>query len=446
MLWTDKYKPQTCAEIIGNSLAITQIKSWLLNYENKSDYNLLITGSHGTGKTTIIQLILEDMGFNIRFLKFSEIKNNKQIDDYINVLLEGKNICKLMNGIKYKKYAIIIDDIGSITSTIEKNSLSDLSKKNFKYKQLPIIFISNNQHNKLLNKLRKNSVEVQFKILSNSESEKIFDLITTNEHMNIKNNIIKTKIINHAQGDSRRLITILQNLYNMIGNKEVTEQILEDFLIISQRKNIEIELFPATEMLFNKFMNINDILIMYETEKTNLPLMIHNHYFTEVLTNFKKQDKLKIIKQISESLSVGDYVEYNIYNNQEWDMQEIHGYYTCVAASYYLNSVPKTYKSIELKFAQDLSQTSIRNINRKNISNIKPKFDNASIEDYIYMNQIVKHLIKKNKIKECANILKNYDITASNINTLIKIDKIKHTKNLELSSKNKKEFNKYLNI
>ena len=54
-LWINKYKPMHSSEITRNYNSVMQIKKWLKNYDSTNvKTNLLITGTHGIGKTTII--------------------------------------------------------------------------------------------------------------------------------------------------------------------------------------------------------------------------------------------------------------------------------------------------------------------------------------------------------------------------------------------------------
>ncbi|AYV82145.1 MAG: replication factor C large subunit, partial [Homavirus sp.] len=108
----------------------------------------------------------------------------------------------------------------------------------------------------------------------------------------------------------------------------------------------------------------------------------------------------------------------------------------------------------KLKFTTDLNKTSIKKINKKNINNTNKCFKDMNIFDYIYINKIIRKLIENGNIKECVEILKEYDIKLEHIESLLKIDKIETTKSIglkkseklktNLSSKQKKEFSKYL--
>jgi hypothetical protein len=150
-----------------------------------------------------------------------------------------------------------------------------------------------------------------------------------------------------------------------------------------------------------------------------------------------------VIKKVGESVSTGDVVENYIYGDQSWEMQEIHGFHTCAATSYYLSEKMESSLEVDLTFTTDLNKTSIKKINKKNINKTNRCFKNMNIFDYIYINKIIRKLIDDNKIEECVYLMKDYGVKLEHIESLLKIDKIKNTKTA-LTSKQKKEFKKYL--
>ena len=61
-LWSDKYKPKTIEDMVGNKKNIETIKKWLSDFkQNKKNIQraLFISGPPGIGKTTIAHLILK---------------------------------------------------------------------------------------------------------------------------------------------------------------------------------------------------------------------------------------------------------------------------------------------------------------------------------------------------------------------------------------------------
>jgi hypothetical protein len=118
-----------------------------------------------------------------------------------------------------------------------------------------------------------------------------------------------------------------------------------------------------------------------------------------------------------------------------------------VATSYHINDYKKANTCIPTKpeFTSDINRTSIKKINKKNINKTDKCFENKTIEDYIYINKIIKELINEDKIEECVRLLISYDVKMEYIESLLKIDKIKST-TYTLKSKHKKEFKKYIEI
>jgi hypothetical protein len=129
-----------------------------------------------------------------------------------------------------------------------------------------------------------------------------------------------------------------------------------------------------------------------------------------------------------------------MYGSQIWSLHEVQGIYGCVVPSYELNTHidNSVDMGIRISYTKDPNRTSIKKINRKNILNVNKVLKNLDITDCIYTNQIVKDLLEKNMLKECKQLLEGYNLTLANVDTLLKIDKTRASKNaLETSEKNK---------
>ena len=476
-IWTEIYKPVKISELITNTTAVNAMYSWLISYDkmrkeilinskpqkkpatqtgpnkrtkkNNSKSCMLITGGHGVGKSISIEVILKELNYNILHLDINLLKSGKNINDVVTKLMVSSNILTVMNNDKVKKTAIILDEIESITASAEKSCITALQKANEQNWFCPIIFISNNQHNKLLSDIKKSSFEVKMYQPFPSDMRKILMRIANAEKIKLKHEVVINKIINHSQGDIRRLIFTLQDIKNAYGDKIINLEMLEEYSLISNKKDVDIDLYKATDELLYSYISVDNCLRLFETEKVLLPLMIHQNYAKSIVANYKNSEDQHILaRKISESLSIGDVIENHIYGDQNWEMQETHGFYTCVAPSYHLCADINKNKAepvkIKLDFAIDLNKTSIKRINKKNIINTDRCFKNMNINDYIYINKIIRKLIVENKISECYELLKDYNIKLEHIESLLKIDKIKDSKT-SLTSKQKNEFIKLIN-
>ena len=116
-------------------------------------------------------------------------------------------------------------------------------------------------------------------------------------------------------------------------------------------------------------------------------------------------------------------------------------YYPKALLSYLINKNINNYKITQedIKFSSDLNKTSLKNINRKNITNLSKIINNKSNQEILMLNKICNYFIQNNKENVLINILNNYtkDITIKEIELCLKIDKT--TDFSTLCSKDKKK-------
>jgi DNA polymerase III delta prime subunit len=486
----DKYKPKKTNQLIGHRNEITAIISWLNNFksekpsdihpiEKKRKYTktdnthlleenddelgidvpvisannkvkkscLLVTGEHGIGKTCLIDVIINEYGYQkviVDFLNLENLKDSKDMTNYLEKIVLNTNILNTMNSVKKKDIVIVIDEVESISALKEKNCVMTLLKMNEEKWYCPIILISNNQHNKFLSEIKKNSNEVKLFYPAFDEVEYCVGKILKKENINIKDPKAIEKLIEHSQKDIRRLIQLIDDIKYTFGDtaKEITLDVMCEYCNLSKMKDVDFNLFSATSNLLYKYKNIDDCLRYYETGKVLLPLMIHFNYLSSV--KYSNATTYKTITKIADSLSNGDVIENYIYGDQNWDISEVHGIYTCVLPSFYMTKlIGKTTFKEYPKFTTDLNKTSIMKINRKNVLNANQCFTNSTITDYLFMIQILRNLIQNKRTDECVKLLKNYNIKLDQLESLLKIDKIENEyatkKPLLLTSKQRKD-------
>lgn len=437
-LWINKYKPNNVSEIIGNKQQINLFNKWILDLNTKKNMSIIISGEYGIGKTLIVKLLLEQNGYNVKNISSNEIKDYRLYDDFYDYYNFNKSIYSKLSFKNHisTKVALIFDEIENITLCSEKKYILEIYKDNNKYKSFPLIFITNNRHSKLLYDLKKNCAEIMF--LKPSYD----DLVKLGNHIcNFENIIVESfdKIIEFSQYDIRRFINILQELsYHRINNK-ITDLIIDEFIIKSKEKNIDIGLFEATYKILNNYTNYDNILKLYETEKVLLPLMIHENYIKKVLFNTSSiEDSLNIIIKISNSISRADNIETSIYIDQYWYLQNIHGFYSCINTSYWINKNNNYILDMSnIKFSSDLNKTSLKNINKKNINNLSKLVGKKNIEEILLLNSFCNELIKNKKETELIRILNGYkkNYCIKDIELCLKIDKTYEFNTLNLKDK-----------
>ena len=454
-LWINKYKPTNIKQIIGNCVQINTFTTWLNNIHNNKNQSIIISGNQGLGKTLTIKLILESLNYIVRIINPNEIKDHRILDDFddyynfVNSIYTKIHFDK--NNSINKKIALIFDETENITLTSEKKYIMDIYKENNKLKSFPLIFISNNQHSKLLNDLKKNCIEIIFTNPHINELRQYVKKISALENIIWDSDNIIDRLINFSQNDIRRLLNLLQEL-SFHATSKITDNKIDEFIKKSREKNIDVGLFDSTARILNNSLDYDIIMKLYQGEKVLLPLMIHENYPKKVLNKTKDSWKTIITKiiNISDSLSRGDNIETSIYTDQNWYLQNIHGFYTCLNTSYWINkktnNINYNIEPTDIKFSSDLNKTSLKNINRKNIINLSKIINNKSNHEILMLNKICNHLIQNNKENEVIRILNGYsnDITIKEIELCLKIDKT--TEFSTLCSKDKKRISKQINV
>lgn len=474
-LWIKKYEPTNLSEFIGNDASKRNLVDWLNNYYNGTKIKVsppkskskskskskkkkkmpsyiyeyvpstaLVTGEHGVGKSILVELVVKHCGYIMKKIKLSDSKDTKSMNKFINSVMNGNNIIDNINE-KTNKYVLVIDEMETIISNPERKLLKELQKMNNEKRSYPIIFISTNHHSKLLVSLKKFSQHVNVCSPFNEDMIKITNKICTCEKISFANENIKRKIINHAQSDIRRLIYTLQDLKYACNKSRICNSDVDEYLLSSKNKDEDKGLYNASEqLLFNKH-SIYDSLAYYDMEKTLIPLMIQQNYIAAVLNNATSiDDALDTVTKMSENISISDNVENYIFEDQNWDLQDIKGFYSCSYPSKIINKSygDKFVRQFGLEFTADLNKTSTQKINKKNFPKLPLSMSNIDIYGYVAINKIIRQMIDDNKFEETCDLFGKYKATLIHIDTILKINKLEKFKNL--TQRQKKEFCKYV--
>ena len=436
-LWINKYCPKTTKVIKSNKDSIKVIKKWLKNfYKSKdSDICIVISGVHGIGKTLITKLLIKELKYNMIYFNSYSTKKKDNIDNRVMKYYTNETIGKKI------KNCIVIDESENISLTSEKNAINEMYKENNIKKHFPLIFITNTQHNKLICDIKKHSRTYDLIKPNKKDLLNLLENIENKEDFKIDRSVID-ELLDFCQFDYRRFLIILQDINFTYNMKLIKAKHIREFIINNKKKNQEISLFDATKYALEQYSNFNLLQELYLNEKVLLPLMIHENYLKFMFLNYKCKNNdiyIKIMKNISDSISWGDVIETSIYTDQNWFLQEnIHAFFTTINTSYYLNKYNNSSKleAPLISFSSDLNKTSLKNINRKNILTLKKSIFNKNLDDLIFINKIITNMVLNKKYEEVRQVRLEYNLSIKDIEIILKLNKMKEK--IVLTSKMKK--------
>lgn len=416
----------------------------------------VVTGDHGCGKTAIVKAVLNSYGYKIRTVNFSKLTSSS-INSFTHSLLDcdgvytfideqnnhtnaTRRITKSGHRIP-EKIAIMIDEVESISSTTEKQLIQMLLSINNDNWKVPVIFISNNKHKKLITTLTKECFHVT---LYQPEVDDMFQLLVKigeAENMKMVDSSIADTIIEHAGFDYRKMVSTLQILSQVYHDESIDSEMLESYLKFTDQRDVDLSIYENTIKLFTEFKSIESTLRVFEGDKVNMPLMVHQNHFLALSGYVRGDDhKLETAESITHSLATGDLIENYIYSDQNWTLQEVQGHYSCVYPSFELNRVvdlPKLKRDskypfgkpvFRTQFPKDLNRTSTRKINGKNIKAAAEFFNDMSVSDYVRANQLIRDLLNDGRVGECGELIERYNLTHNGVMYVLKIDKVTGTK------------------
>lgn len=436
--WLKKYKPKCLEDVVGHKYRISEFDKWMGKFNNTkksfSTNSIMISGVHGIGKSLVIDLMLEKHGFEAFYITSSNIKEffdatskKRKKENVLEKFIVDDSKSEMNKIISLKRKAIIISDTEKFSLTKEKQLLISICKINEHERVIPIIFVTNDQHSKLINELKSLVYKLNFTHPTIEEISVFFKKICRIENIGITDEKIIQNVIKYTQYDIRNLLFFLESISDVYGSEVITYNDCKKFLKNMQPKDVKSKLFDATKLILNNYKSIDKCLLQYEQTKVILPLMVYENYTINMENRqCTPKEYYDACSKISDSISKGDVLSTNIYTDQNWYLQKFFGFYTCCETTYELSKYPLKNPNYEIIFSIDLNKTSIKNINRKNIL-IAHNQIKKNITDMLIFKKLLDDLISRKKLTKVKDMFRYYDmphdVLVKIIKILLKVDK-----------------------
>jgi len=272
-IWTEKYRPSTFDEIVGQDEIVKRVKSLV---ESMNIPHLLFAGPAGTGKSTLALVIVKSLYGKDWRENYLEL--NASDERGINIIREKvKNFArtKSLGGVPFK--VIFLDEADALTPEAQQA----LRRTMENYTSTCRFILSCNYSSKIIDPIQSRCVIFRFKLLEKKDIEKVIRKIAEKEKIEITPEAIET-LYEVSDGDCRRCINILQSTASV--SSSITPNLILTITATARPKDIRVVLDYALsgdflkakekllDVMLRESISGQDVIKGIQKEIWNLPV------------------------------------------------------------------------------------------------------------------------------------------------------------------------------
>ncbi len=286
--WTEKYRPKTLKEVIGQQLIVKRLMAFV---ERGNFPNMIFAGSAGIGKTTCAIALANDLYKGKIEGVFKEV--NASDARGIDVIRgEIKEFAKTVALAEVPLKIMFLDEADALTADAQHA----LRRTMEKYTKETRFILSANYANKIIEPIQSRCVIFRFKPLSEQDMKEYINRIVKSEKLEIEQKAIDA-LIYVSEGDLRKLTNTLQS--SALQSEKITEASIYEVASKARPKEITSMLRLAVSGNFEGAVNELNTLML--THGMGAEDILTQSYREVQNMNIEEHVKLNIIKSIGEA-------------------------------------------------------------------------------------------------------------------------------------------------
>lgn len=210
MMWTEKYRPHSLDNLVGNLEARSQIIRWLNSWV-PGKRPILIIGPPGVGKTSLVHILSANYNYDLIEMNASDSRTRDMLESRILPILNHISLYG-------KRMLLFVDEVDGIYRRQDTGGVEFLSRI-LREPTIPIVLAANSR-NQQIKELIKNCKVIEFHSIPLDQSEKLLDQVLSKEGFRLTK-LEKDSILKRSRGDIRSLLNIAQSaIAQYITDKE----------------------------------------------------------------------------------------------------------------------------------------------------------------------------------------------------------------------------------
>jgi len=288
-MWSEKYRPQMIADMVGNEDARTKFVEWFAKWK-KGTKPLLLVGPPGIGKTTLANLAAKQFGYDMISLNASDIRNKKRIQEILSPVLGTSSL--------FGSPMIFVDEVDGIYGRADYGGAEALIQI-LKEPTVPIILAANSETSSKMKGIKKAVKTIHLRPLPPRMLLLYLNKILQKEDGKISPGSL-IKIITESRGDLRSMINTTQAF--VTGFEPPTEKSFE---------SLDVE--TAVNAFF-KAKSENEARTVLYSLRIDPREKINAFYSSVITSSITKEQMAKMLQVLSEA----DGLYGKIMRTQEW--------------------------------------------------------------------------------------------------------------------------------
>lgn len=210
-MWTEKYRPKTVEEVIGNEKAKRIFINWVNDWKagKAKELGILLVGPPGIGKTSWVHAFANSYGYTLIETNASDYRSQSALKERLGHVTKVSTLDTFFYG-KRKEPLIFLDEVDGLDPKRDRGGIQaviEIAKSSGVLTVLAANIIDPKQHKDLI----ENFYVIEFHPLTPRQIELLLKRIASEENLDIPDSKIR-EIASKAKGDARTAINMLQSI------------------------------------------------------------------------------------------------------------------------------------------------------------------------------------------------------------------------------------------
>ena len=210
-MWSEKHRPLTLADMVGNEEARSRVAAWFSGWNPKSK-PMLLTGPPGTGKTTLAHVAARSYGYSIIDLNASDARSKSRLARILDPVRDNHALAG--------RTLLFIDEVDGVHGRSDYGGAAALLQF-LKTARFPVVMASNSEDAGKMKDVIKASVHVRFRPVPPRLLRAYLSRILRTEGVRMGPGTV-IRAVSEARGDIRSLLNRTQALAGGFDPQTVT--------------------------------------------------------------------------------------------------------------------------------------------------------------------------------------------------------------------------------